>query len=189
MSPWICARFVLSQLPSERSGRVDTFGPSRVDQSRRCVRLLSIDSHHAQPAAQRLHTGNRNSIIPQTDTYIRTLNSYAIPAGALTGAEAAANTVFAGIESRYNAAVLAASKATQRPTVYAGMYWGTSWYPPGGDSYVANMLGDAAAECVLACNWPRVVSLLAPLAVTNSADVRPPPATCCVNPSTTRRDR
>lgn len=69
--------------------------------------------------------------------------------GALTGAEAAANTVFAGIESRYNAAVLAASKATQRPTVYAGMYWGTSWYPPGGDSYVANMLGDAAADYVL----------------------------------------
>jgi iron complex transport system substrate-binding protein len=60
--------------------------------------------------------------------------------------EEEANILFDEIESRYTNVSEKAKEVDERPTVFSGNnYYGT-WYMPGGESYVAQMLEDAGAD-------------------------------------------
>lgn len=60
--------------------------------------------------------------------------------------EALANEAFDGVVERYEELVELAATATERPTVYAASAFQGTWYMPGGDSTVAQLLRDANAD-------------------------------------------
>ncbi len=69
--------------------------------------------------------------------------------GMFIGKEREANTVFEGIESRYNELKEHAAAATVRPTVFSGeMHYGT-WHAVGGKNYLAQIFHDAGADYVI----------------------------------------
>ena len=69
--------------------------------------------------------------------------------GMLIGKEREASEIFDGIEQRYNALKKAASKVTERPSVFSGeMHYGT-WHAVGGKNYLAQIFRDAGADYVI----------------------------------------
>jgi iron complex transport system substrate-binding protein len=70
--------------------------------------------------------------------------------GELLDCRAEADSVFAAIETRYEALrVLAAGAAGPRPTVLSGELRGGNWYAVGGESYLARQIRDAGADYFL----------------------------------------
>lgn len=65
---------------------------------------------------------------------------------AFFGKSAAADSVFAGVESAYRALAERAKHAARRPTVVVGAPFGGSWWVPAGRTYVARLLADAGAD-------------------------------------------
>ena len=72
--------------------------------------------------------------------------------GLLTGTEAQANTIFAGIEKRYNELKAMTDSVKQRPTVFSGEMRGGNWYAVGGKSFLAQIFRDAGADYFLKDN-------------------------------------
>lgn len=68
--------------------------------------------------------------------------------GMFIGKETMADSVFAGIEQRYNDAKALAAKATNKPTVFSGEMHGGNWFAVGGKNHLAQMFRDAGAEYV-----------------------------------------
>lgn len=60
--------------------------------------------------------------------------------------EAQAQEAFATIAADYETMVQLAQTETQRPTVFTGFSYDGTWYMPGGNSYVAQLLHDAGAD-------------------------------------------
>jgi iron complex transport system substrate-binding protein len=70
--------------------------------------------------------------------------------GELLGRRAEADSLFAGIEGRYEALCELAAAAMPRPTVLSGELRGGNWYAVGGESYLARLFRDAGADYFLA---------------------------------------
>lgn len=71
--------------------------------------------------------------------------------GMLTGTEAQADSIFRGIEQRYNDLRTAAgAAASPKPTVIVDFKYGNTWYVPGGQSTIGHLLADAGASYVFA---------------------------------------
>ena len=69
--------------------------------------------------------------------------------GMFIGREKEANTLFDGIEKRYNGLKEKTQHVDQRPTVFSGeMHYGT-WHAVGGKNYLAQIFRDAGAEYVI----------------------------------------
>ena len=66
--------------------------------------------------------------------------------GLLTGREATANALFAGIEKRYNALRKLTERVKKRPVVFSGEQRGGNWYAVGGKSFLAQLFEDAGAD-------------------------------------------
>ena len=66
--------------------------------------------------------------------------------GLLYGRLDAADSIFAGVETRYNELKALAAEADDRPTVFMDLKYGSQWYVPGGNSTVGIMLRDAGAD-------------------------------------------
>ena len=70
------------------------------------------------------------------------------------GKEHEADSLFAGIEQRYNALKqradsLTAGQAVRRPTVFSGEMHGGNWYAVGGKNYLAQLFRDAGADYII----------------------------------------
>jgi iron complex transport system substrate-binding protein len=57
-----------------------------------------------------------------------------------------ADSIFNQIEQNYQQLVLKVGKLKQKPTVFANVPYGNTWYMPGGNSFMANFLKDAGAD-------------------------------------------
>eukprot|EP00948_MAST-09A_sp_MAST-9A-sp1_P003593 g3593.t1 len=74
------------------------------------------------------------------------------PVAALVGADASSQ--FAQVEKDYNSIArtvnqtLGSNPWMLRPTVFSGYFWGTSWYIPGGRSYVGQLIKDAGGKFI-----------------------------------------
>lgn len=68
--------------------------------------------------------------------------------GLFIGKEAQADSIFYGIERRYNDAKALASGAEQKPTVFSGEMHGGNWFAVGGKNHLAQMFRDAGAVYV-----------------------------------------
>lgn len=64
--------------------------------------------------------------------------------------EAAANEIFATVESEYQALVDLAATVENRPTVLASSPYGDTWYVPAGDSSIAQLIADAGGDYIFA---------------------------------------
>lgn len=69
--------------------------------------------------------------------------------GLLLGEEEKANTLFAGIEQRYNELCDKVKDITERPTVFSGEMHGGNWYAVGGKSFLAQIFKDAGGHYIL----------------------------------------
>jgi len=65
---------------------------------------------------------------------------------ALTGKEDAADSIFSEIASRYNTLQLLTAAIDKKPDIICNLPYKGSWYMPGGDSYISNVLQDAGAN-------------------------------------------
>lgn len=65
------------------------------------------------------------------------------------GQEEKADSLFDGIETRYQNLKTLASTVEKRPTVFSGKMRSGSWYVPGGDSFYAHYFRDAGAEYII----------------------------------------
>ena len=68
--------------------------------------------------------------------------------GLLFGKEAMADSIFRETEGRYLELKELAKTVTNRPTVISEKKFGSSWYMPAGDSYVAHLYNDAGADYI-----------------------------------------
>ncbi|MDH6356771.1 ABC transporter substrate-binding protein [Parabacteroides sp. PF5-9] len=66
--------------------------------------------------------------------------------GLLLDKEALADSLFAATEKRYLALKKLTTAVTSRPSVVAEKRFGSSWYVPAGDSYIAHLFRDAGAD-------------------------------------------
>lgn len=69
--------------------------------------------------------------------------------GLFLGKEAEADSVFSGVESRYQQLKDKAAVVETRPTVLSGEMHGGNWYAVGGQSTLAQLFRDAGAEYVV----------------------------------------
>lgn len=69
--------------------------------------------------------------------------------GVLFGEERRADSLFAGIQQRYEA-LRADSGVVERPTVLFGSMWDGQWWVPPGNSYMARLIADAGGRYVFA---------------------------------------
>ncbi len=60
--------------------------------------------------------------------------------------ESVADSIFSGIEKRYNAVASKTKDLLHKPTILCGGNFRGTWYMPGGKSYMANLLRDAGAD-------------------------------------------
>lgn len=65
------------------------------------------------------------------------------------GQEEKADSIFNGIQNRYNALKNLAENAKQRPTILSGKMRSGNWYVPGGNSFYAHYFRDAGAEYII----------------------------------------
>ena len=70
-------------------------------------------------------------------------------AGMLLGCEGKADSIFAGIESRYNALTELTRNVSHRPVVFSGELQGGNWYAVGGQSFLARIFKDAGGDYFL----------------------------------------
>ncbi len=70
--------------------------------------------------------------------------------GLLYGAETTADSLFAAVDSSYNALSALAASSKERPTIVMDKMTGTTWYMPGGRSTIGRMLTDAATTYTFA---------------------------------------
>ncbi len=70
--------------------------------------------------------------------------------GLLYGAAHEADSLFATVDSSYNALKTRAATSTKRPTVMMDKMTGSTWYIPGGRSTIGRMLADAATTYAFA---------------------------------------
>ncbi|WP_348722946.1 ABC transporter substrate-binding protein [Parabacteroides goldsteinii] len=68
--------------------------------------------------------------------------------GLLFGKEVMADSIFRETEGRYLELKELAKTVTNRPTVISEKKFGSSWYMPAGDSYVAHLYNDAGADYI-----------------------------------------
>ena len=68
--------------------------------------------------------------------------------GLLFGKEVMADSIFRETEDRYLELKELAKTDTNRPTVISEKKFGSSWYMPAGDSYVAHLYNDAGADYI-----------------------------------------
>ena len=68
--------------------------------------------------------------------------------GLLFGKEAMADSIFRETEDRYLELKELAKTVTNRPTVISEKKFGSSWYMPAGDSYIAHLYKDAGADYI-----------------------------------------
>jgi len=68
--------------------------------------------------------------------------------GLLFGQTAAADSLFAEVETEYNALKSLAQKAAHKPTVITDLKFGAMWYVPGGNSTMGRVLADAASDYI-----------------------------------------
>lgn len=68
--------------------------------------------------------------------------------GLLLGKEMEADSMFHGTVARYNALKELASKAQERPRLMVERKYGSSWFLPGGASYMACLYKDAGADYI-----------------------------------------
>ncbi|MDR3309360.1 MAG: ABC transporter substrate-binding protein, partial [Tannerella sp.] len=66
--------------------------------------------------------------------------------GLLTGRASLADSLFRRTEANYLRIKSMAQDARKRPTLLPGMNYGSTWYVPAGDSYMAHLYADAAAD-------------------------------------------
>lgn len=66
--------------------------------------------------------------------------------GLLTGQTVRADSLFRETETNYLRVKSLAEKAEKRPTLMTGMKFGSSWYVPAGDSFMARLYKDAGAD-------------------------------------------
>ncbi|MGI9544933.1 MAG: ABC transporter substrate-binding protein, partial [Cyclobacteriaceae bacterium] len=66
--------------------------------------------------------------------------------------EAEADSVFGKIEENYLNLITKVQQLTALPTVYTGIVYGDVWYQPGGKSYAAQFIKDAAGSYVWSHN-------------------------------------
>ena len=66
--------------------------------------------------------------------------------GVLLGREHEADSLFAGIDDRYQHAVAWATDRTDHPRVFFGSTWQGQWHVPPGNSYMAQLIADAGGE-------------------------------------------
>lgn len=59
--------------------------------------------------------------------------------------EAEANAYFDALVTRYNELAALTENVSERPTIFAGVPFDSSWFVPGGQSYVAQLFEDAGA--------------------------------------------
>jgi iron complex transport system substrate-binding protein len=74
---------------------------------------------------------------------------------AFFGQGAAADSVFAAVDSAYQDLAARARGAKRRPTVVVGAPFGGAWWVPSGRTYVARLLADAGAEYLWAADTTR----------------------------------
>jgi iron complex transport system substrate-binding protein len=60
--------------------------------------------------------------------------------------DARADSIFRKVESNYKQLKALAASAAEKPTVFSEIKFGDTWYMPGGKSYMATLLKDAAAD-------------------------------------------
>ena len=65
------------------------------------------------------------------------------------GQEAKADSIFNGIEHRYNHLKSLTARVKKRPTVFSGKMRSGSWYVPGGNSFYAHYFRDAGADYII----------------------------------------
>lgn len=72
--------------------------------------------------------------------------------GMLFGREAEADSIFHEVETAFNALKMKAEErdTDQRPTLLYGFRYGSSWYVPGGESYMAKIFKSAGANYLFA---------------------------------------
>jgi iron complex transport system substrate-binding protein len=70
--------------------------------------------------------------------------------GLLFDCEEQANELFSQVEKHYLSLCDSVKNVSQRPRVMTDMMNGSTWYMPGGGSYLGNLLKDAGADYVLA---------------------------------------
>ena len=68
--------------------------------------------------------------------------------GLLFGQTQRADSLFAATEQSYLGLCDLAKQATERPVVFPDKRYGSSWYMPAGDSYMAHLFADAGADYV-----------------------------------------
>lgn len=68
--------------------------------------------------------------------------------GMLTGAEAKADSLFAVVDSTYNALTGSVAHRSDRPSVLMDKMMGTVWYVPGGESTIGRLITDAGGNYV-----------------------------------------
>jgi len=68
--------------------------------------------------------------------------------GLLFGKEAMADSIFRETEDRYLELKELAKTVTNRPAVISEKKFGSSWYMPAGDSYIAHLYTDAGADYI-----------------------------------------
>lgn len=68
--------------------------------------------------------------------------------GLLTGKEEVADSIFNAIANEYNHLKSLASGVSSKPTLIAERKYGSSWFIPGGESYIAKMYADAGADYI-----------------------------------------
>lgn len=66
--------------------------------------------------------------------------------GELLGFREQADSIFRGIEARYDSVKMAASEVEKRPVVMLNSPWQDSWFVPGDRSYMVRLIRDAGAD-------------------------------------------
>ncbi|MBK9060720.1 MAG: ABC transporter substrate-binding protein [Flavobacteriales bacterium] len=70
--------------------------------------------------------------------------------GVLLGREALSDSLFAGIEERYEKARASVPAKEAKPLVFFGSAWKGTWSVPSGNSYMARLIGDAGGRYLFA---------------------------------------
>jgi iron complex transport system substrate-binding protein len=75
--------------------------------------------------------------------------------GAFFGKAAAADSLFASVDSAYQALAALARTAKRKPTVFVGAPFGGVWWMASGRTYVGRLLADAGADYLWAADTTR----------------------------------
>lgn len=85
--------------------------------------------------------------------------------GLLFGCEERADSLFRAVSSAYDSLRTAAATVTERPTLLCDLKQGSTWYVPGGESYLGRLYADAGARYLFADQAVSGSAALSPEAV------------------------